>query len=327
MARTARLKAKVNIRVRICWLNPCNVFAQLVTSQPIAVDTTPTCFSYTDVLGPSRITRKQLASSIVHSALLHVSFLSFSSKDVVCRYCDERGHLSTECWSNPKSQSGFGGTQNKGQPKKSTGKGTGSLEREEQAAVVEQQPQLALATLWTSCRLRLLSDHRTTPEGWLRWTFDTGAATSAFPLDAKRRRMSVATKLLQVHSCPTVEACAYKERLSTGIQGRKADIHKTLISTNKVQCKGHVAVVDSTGGYIILYNSTLARKIQHFVQNVIVSELGALRLYLEKGSYICSQKHVRTRSDQELCSIHSKRQSERGLSALSVGGQCVGERG
>ena len=54
-----------------CLLNPCNVVAQLVTSQPVTVDTTVTFFSHSDVLGPSRITRKWLASSIVHSALEH----------------------------------------------------------------------------------------------------------------------------------------------------------------------------------------------------------------------------------------------------------------
>ena len=52
-------------------MNPCDVVAQLVTSQPVTVDLTLTCFSCTDVFGPSRITRKQLASSVVHSALLH----------------------------------------------------------------------------------------------------------------------------------------------------------------------------------------------------------------------------------------------------------------
>ena len=53
-------------------LNPCNVVALLVTSQLVTVDLTRTCFSYTDVLGPSRISRKQLASSIVLSALAPV---------------------------------------------------------------------------------------------------------------------------------------------------------------------------------------------------------------------------------------------------------------
>ena len=65
--------------------------------------------------------------------------------------------------------------------------------------------------------------------------------------------------------------------------GRKADVHKTLISASKVHSKGHVAVVDSNGGYIILYNSTLARKIQQLGQKEIVNEF-AIRLYLENGT-------------------------------------------
>ena len=28
------------------------------------------------------------------------------SKDAVCRHCSTKGHLSTECWSNPKNLSG-----------------------------------------------------------------------------------------------------------------------------------------------------------------------------------------------------------------------------
>ena len=54
-----------------CLLNPCNVVAQLVTSQPVTVDTTLPFISHTDVLGPSRISRKQLASTM-HSAHFHV---------------------------------------------------------------------------------------------------------------------------------------------------------------------------------------------------------------------------------------------------------------
>ena len=69
---TSRESDTATRREEACLLNPCNVVAQLVTSQPVTVDLTLTCFSCTDVLGPSRITRKQLASSVVHGALLHV---------------------------------------------------------------------------------------------------------------------------------------------------------------------------------------------------------------------------------------------------------------
>ena len=52
-------------------------------------------------------------------------------------------------------------------------------------------------------------------------------------------------------------------------QGRKADVHTTLISASNVHSNGHVAVVDSDGGYIILYNSTFVRQIQQLVQKEI----------------------------------------------------------
>ena len=70
------------------------------------------------------------------------------SKDVVCWHCGKKGHASTECWSNPKNQSGAGGTQNtggKGKPMNLTGKGAGTLEEGEIGAVVEPQPQPALS--------------------------------------------------------------------------------------------------------------------------------------------------------------------------------------
>ena len=100
-----------------------------------------------------------------------------------------KGHLSTECWSNPKNQSGYGGTQNKGgkgKPKNVTGKETGSLEQEEQAAVAEPQPQPALASSPDLASIEtLVRSPHLDPEGWLRWTYDTCAAISAFTLDAK----------------------------------------------------------------------------------------------------------------------------------------------
>ena len=52
--------------------NPCTAAAQLLTSPPVTEDLTMTFISHSDVLGPSRITSKQLASSVVHSALEHM---------------------------------------------------------------------------------------------------------------------------------------------------------------------------------------------------------------------------------------------------------------
>ena len=62
----------------------------------------------------------------------------------------------------------------------------GSLEQGEQAAMVEPQPQPALASSQDLASIETPvrspdQDH----EGWLRWTYGTGAAISAFPLDAR----------------------------------------------------------------------------------------------------------------------------------------------
>ena len=213
------------------------------------------------------------------------------SKNAVCWHCGKKRHLSTECWSNPKNQSGSVGIQNKGgkgKPKNGPGKGAGPLEQGEQAAVVEPQFEQALASSLDLASFEtLVRSPHLDPEGWLRWTYGTGAAISAFPLDAK-----IGTET-QANECSYKSASG--DLISDGgglrvkgtteygcgvtFQGRKADVHKTLISASIVHSKGHVAVVDSNGGYIIPpCNSTLASKIQQFVQNETGNEPGAIRL-------------------------------------------------
>ena len=201
------------------------------------------------------------------------------SKDVVCWHCGKEGHLRTECWSNPKNQSGSNGIQNrggKGKPKNVTSEGAGSLEQGEQAAVVEpqQQPTLAssldLAPFETPVRSPHL-DH----EVWLRWAYDRGAAISAFPMDAKFGTETLANDRSDKTASSELisDRGGMRGQGTTGygcgvtFQGKKADVHKTLVSANKVHSKGHVAFVDSNGGYIIPYNSTLARNIPQFVQS------------------------------------------------------------
>ena len=113
--------------------------------------------------------------------------------------------------------------------------------------------------------------------------------------------MNAATKLhISDHGGLRVQGTTRYEYGVT-FQGKEPDVHKTLARVSKVDSDGHVAVVDSNRRYTILYNSTLAIKIQQFVQNVIVDEPGARRLYLESGTHIGYTKipqHVRTRSDE-----------------------------
>ena len=144
-----------------------------------------------------------------------------------------------------------------------------------------------------------------------------GAAISSFPLDAR-----IGTET-QANDCSykTASGELISDRgglrvqgtteygYGVTFQGKKADVHKTLISASEVHSKGRVAVLDSNGGYIIPCNSTLARKIQQHVQKEIVTEPGAISLYLESGTYIGYtriQQHRSTRSNQESCSMRMK---------------------
>ena len=79
-------------------------------------------------------------------------------------------------------------------------------------------------------------------EGLLRWTYDTGAAIPAFPLDA-----TIGTET-QANECSYKTASGElifdrgglrvqgttEKGYGMMFQGRKADIHKTLISASKV---------------------------------------------------------------------------------------------
>ena len=100
------------------------------------------------------------------------------NNEVVCWVCCEKGHLCTECWSNPQNQSASGGGQyhgGKGKPKNSTGKGAGSLEQGDEAAAVEQQRQLALASSLDMALFETLgrSPHPDS-EGWWKERLNMG---------------------------------------------------------------------------------------------------------------------------------------------------------
>ena len=133
----------------------------------------------------------------------------------------------------------------------------------------QAQPALAnspdMASIETPVRSPHL-DHK----GWLRWTYDTGAAISAFPLDAKIGTETQANdcsyktasgELITDHGGLRVQGTT-EYGCGETFQGRNADVHKTLISASKVHSKGHVVVLDLTGGFFIPYNNTLASKLQ-----------------------------------------------------------------
>ena len=98
------------------------------------------------------------------------------------------------------------------------------MEQGDQAAAVEQQLQPALASSLDVASFETLGrSPRLDPEGWLRWTCDTGAAISACPLDAKIGTDAEANecgyKTASRELIPdNVPGCVCKERLNMGME-------------------------------------------------------------------------------------------------------------
>ena len=118
------------------------------------------------------------------------------------------------------------------------------LAQGQQAAVVEPQPQLALASSLDLASFETLVrsphlDH----EGYLRWTYDTGAAISAFPLGAKigteTQKNECSYKIASGELISDRGGLRVQRTTEHGngvtFQGREADDNKTLISASKAQ--------------------------------------------------------------------------------------------
>ena len=84
-------------------------------------------------------------------------------KDVVCWHCGKRGHLSTECWSISKNQSGSGGIQKQANENRRTSqaKEQARWNSENKLQWCNHSRSRLLRALWTWRQVELLSDHRT----------------------------------------------------------------------------------------------------------------------------------------------------------------------
>lgn len=224
--------------------------------------------------------------------------------DRECWNCGKKGHLSAECWSKPRgNQPSAKGPHSEGgkhQPNstskgKKYGKGKGASSLEDEAQGEFQEPVLAgsfeLSAVDENRRVRFA---HLNAEGWLRWTYDTGAAITAFPLDAS---MGIETppngasyktasgELIPDHGGLSVRGSS-ESGYNVILNGRKADVHKTLVSAGMVHKKGHVAFLDAEGGYLLPGWSALSKKIQQIIRQEVWKEKAAVKLYQEAGIYV-----------------------------------------
>ena len=138
--------------------------------------------------------------------------------------------------------------------------------------------------------------------------------------------MNVATKLLQENSFPTVAACLCRERFEYGVWNDipRQDGRCPQNSDQRKRSSQQEACCSCRFEWRLHHSFTTALLPDIFhnsFKNETVNDPGAIRLNLENGTYIGYtkiQQHVRTRSDQELCSMHAE-QKPGGPSARSVG--------
>ena len=111
------------------------------------------------------------------------------------------------------------------------------------------------------------SDQSIDDDGWLRFTYDTGAAVTAFPSDfglGTRTPASDATyKTASGEIIEDAGGLKLEGRAEGGrairLTGRLADVHKVLVAASAVHKQGHTTVLYQGGGAIIPGGSRLAR--------------------------------------------------------------------
>ena len=220
--------------------------------------------------------------------------------EATCWNCGKPGHRQADCWSQPQQQQpaaakgkGKKGGKNKGKP-------ANSLE-EGRAAQGQPAPEPSAAGCLDICsfsvvsaaELMSLEERNVDENGWLRFTFDTGAAITAFPSD-----MDVGEKTAQndaTYRTASGEVIEDRGGLAVSgwsesghpvrLSGRRADVHKVLVAAGQVHTRGHITILEKGGGYIIPGESDLAKKIKRLVSNEIDHVVGVLPIYEEKGTY------------------------------------------
>lgn len=230
------------------------------------------------------------------------------NKEVECWNCGKKGHRSAECWSKPRAQANpaaaaaahpKGGGKSKPQKGGHAGRGKGANSLEEQAHDGDvQQPALAgsleLGAFGSDGVAGAYRSPHLDPQGWLRWTYDTGAAITAFPVDAcmgtETEPNAANYKTASGELIPDQGGLCVRGLSESGhgivLEGRKADVHKPLVSAGMVAKKGHVVVLDNDGGYILPRGGKLTQRIQQLIRAEVWKEKLAVPLYKENGTYV-----------------------------------------
>ena len=215
-----------------------------------------------------------------------------------CHVCGKKGHLMKDCWY--KDSKGAKGGKDKGKggkDKGKKGKAAGSLE-EPQAEPVQAALEL--------CTLHELAAAGTEEDEWLKMNFDTGSAGTVFPLEEKGGEQlpgedgptyKTATGEL-IDSGPGYRVQGESEwGQNLSVKGRRAPVHKPLLSGGEVSEKNDVLLWDD-GGWIVSHQSAAAGAIRKAVSRILNKHgyAGVTPVYKERNVY---NVYLRRKQKQE----------------------------
>ena len=228
-----------------------------------------------------------------------------TNPDMECWSCGRRGHLSRECRSKGAASGGKGwngaawSLPSGGGGGKGKGKGKKAIHALEDAPADYNDDagdeQAALSLDFSAFGLNAVSgegggfDGR----GWLKFTYDTGAAITAFPPGVGRATGEANENTYATASGEIIEDQGGAEldgttELGKGMRlaGRRADVKKLLLAAGQAHRRGHFTILGRGGGYILPAGSALARRVQQIMEQEAPYVGDAVPLYEERGTYV-----------------------------------------
>ena len=239
-----------------------------------------------------------------------------SKFDGNCNFCGKYGHRASECWSKQSQDKSGKGQEKGGKGKSKNGKGkhAGALDEPEaqEGTSANVAGSLELGSLGSlagpSCQsgcghLRatgievIQGIDKYAVDGYVKMNFDTGAAVTAFPLDAapsgtspspsaeNRGYVTASGEKIPDHGGAKL-ACKDENGLGRTISGRYTKVHKILVSAAQV-CRKQFVWLDGAGGYVIPQDGPIGKAMQAELDRLMrkYGHETLLPMYQEKGVY------------------------------------------
>ena len=222
-----------------------------------------------------------------------------SKEDRYCHICGKKGHLKADCWyRDQKPDKPKGG---KGEPKGGkgrgkgdwTGRGKGDWNKKPAQSLEEPEAEAGQAAL-ELCAFQELASASDDGD-WIKLNLDTGSAGTVFPMEHEHAEelegkdgpvYKTATGEL-IDSGPGIKVHGENEwGQALTIRGRKAPVHKPLLSGGEVAEKNDVYLLGD-GGWIISHRSRASERIRAAVEKVLTQEsyAGVTPVYKERNVY------------------------------------------